>query len=463
MILSKSLPISVAAFCLLWTPCVHAGQPVPPHAWLTPEEGAQESLPRSSDVAWWDSFADDALDALERKALSQNHDLGAALALARTTRANARISASALLPAASAEMAYGRGTGDGSKNRGIELVADFAPDIFGGKRASARAAGREADAAEADARMAALNLSLVVAQAYFERVMLYERIALAEKIAADAERLLHLIEMQNSLGAVSQLEVEQQRNAAATFAAAVPELQRLAEVDEHILSTLTGDPPSGLQPVTVKLASLPLPRERPPSPIELIAQRPDVAAAELRLEAARFDVKAARAALLPHLSLAVDGGVGADSATPVSMIGGLVAGLVQPVFQGGALRGRVHASRAHLEQTVEQYWQTLIDALRTVEDGLTDQRRLTEYETRIVQAVQSADKAQRLAEARVTLGAADYTTLLLTQRALYQAEDSQLQIRQQRLVALARLRAASSSGAGLVTSRAGADGPASSN
>lgn len=442
--------LSAMLLCACLAPAASGAAPAIPARWLSaPAEGATAA----ASPLWWQAFSDPALDRLEARALAANHDLRAALDIALEARATARIAAAPLYPAISAGAAYGRGTQAGSNARGIELAASLDPDLFGGAHASARAARSNADASDADARMAALDLTATVASTYFELRALAERIRLARTIADDAARLLQLIEAQARLGAASRLQVEQQRDATASFAAAVPALQRLAEADRHLLSTLCGEAPGIVDLPAADLDTIPLAPVRMPPPADLLALRPDIAAAEQRMAAARFDVQAARAALLPHLSLALDGGIGADtvaSLTPAGAIGGVLASLLQPVFQGGALRGHVRYSRARLDQLAEAYWQALVTALRTVEDALSDQGLLADYERTTDNAVTSARAAEQLAEAQVRLGATDYTTLLLTQRSLYQAEDTRLQIRQQRLTVAARLHAATDSGTALV-------------
>jgi len=424
-----------------------SGPPAIPAQWLQSQVPESVSVGIQDGSGWWRIFRDPTLDRFEARALVGNRDVLAALAVAREAQANARIMAAPLYPSVSAAATYGRGTQSGTGARGVELYGAFDPDISGANHATRNSARGAAQASQDDAAMASVDLSIAVASTYFELIGLSQRIHLAGKIADDASRLLSLIEAQKRLGAVSDLDVEQQRNATAAFAAAVPALERLAAADRHLLATLTGEAPSADALPSINLDTLPLPAAQPVSPAAFLAGRPDVAAAERRMAAARFDVSAARAALLPHLSLALDGGLGADSAqslTPGGLIGGLLAQLAQPIVQGGALRGKVRFSRAKLEEMTQRYRQVMISALRSVEDGLSDQDRLFAYERETDVAVQSAQHAQTLAEARVRLGNADFTTLLLTQRALYQAEDTRLQIRQQRLTVLARLLAACS-------------------
>jgi outer membrane protein TolC len=171
---------------------------------------------------------------------------------------------------------------------------------------------------------------------------------------------------------------------------------------------------------------------RADTPIAVLGRRPDIAAAEARLKSANFDVGAARAAFLPTVSLSalVDAVL-----LPTQTVFSLVSAATLPVFTGGLLTGQLRVDRAHADELVATYRQTIIEALRDVESQLTAVRQLDAVNAIDRDAVTSAREAARLARVRFDLGVIDFLTLLTTQRTLYQAEDTLLQVKLQRLQA----------------------------
>src|SRR5690606_20784725 len=144
-------------------------------------------------------------------------------------------------------------------------------------------------------------------------------------------------------------------------------------------------------------------------PSELLAHRPDIRAAEARLEAARADVAAARAAFFPSLRLT--GSLGADGNSPGSLFDGqnpvyaAGAGLLQPIFGGGRLKGQhALAVGAHAEG-MERYRGTILAAFADVEASLAALHYLAQEEQLQAEAVEHAELALQLAEARYRSGA----------------------------------------------------------
>ena len=80
-------------------------------------------------------------------------------------------------------------------------------------------------------------------------------------------------------------------------------------------------------------------------PSELLSRRPDIAEAEQQLIAANADITVARAALFPSIQLTASGGyestILSSLVSPANRIYALSAGLTQPIFHGGALRGQL--------------------------------------------------------------------------------------------------------------------------
>jgi len=418
-------------------PQYHRPDPALPQAW----SGASASA-ASLSKTWWRSFASPPLDVLIARSGAGNFDLQAAMARVEEARAQAEIAGAARYPSVSLTGQVARGSalsGNGSQASGLYGQASYEIDFWGKNRAQAGSAAALAQASVFDAQTVAITLEASVASTYFQILALAARLALAQQIAEGARHVLTLVEARAANGIASQLEVEQQRNAVAVFAAAVPALEQQLEQSLHQLAVLSGETPESFRTATSKLMDIVVPEVGAGLPATVLRHRPDLGAAEARLQSARFDVGAARAAFYPSFTLTAQGGVSSTSLTqwlPPVAVWNLVAGLLQPVFQGERLDGQLHFARAHYVELAASYRQTILSALQDVEDALSAVQHLRELERVDQVAVESARHASTLVRAQFDAGTADFLNVLTVERTLYQAEDTLLQVR------LARLQAA---------------------
>ena len=202
---------------------------------------------------------------------------------------------------------------------------------------------------------------------------------------------------------------------------------------------LIGKVPEGFDVKATGVADLSVPEINPGLPAELLVRRPDLASAEAQLAAANANVAAARAALLPSIQLT--GSAGLASGALLSFLGGgtsavgIALSLLQPIFDGGRLRGQVSVSQSREREIVENYRKVILAALKDVEDALVATSRQAQQETLQAQA----REALRLAEVRYREGADDLLTVLDAQRTLFSAQDQLAQIRLNRLEAAVSL------------------------
>jgi len=310
--------------------------------------------------------------------------------------------------------------------------ATYEVDFWGKQRAAADSADALANATAFDAQTLRMSLSASIADSYFQVLSLEERLRLAQSIADDARQVLDLVEIQASQGAVSNLEVAQQRNAMQTFEAAMPPLRQQRDQALYQLAVLVGAPPEGFHLQGDSLGAVQVPQPATGLPIGLLRQRPDIQAAEARLKSANFDVGVARAAFLPNLSLDLLGGIDTLAG---GQIWSVIGTLGQPVFAGGQLKGQLHFDQAHVQELTASYRESIVEALQDVETQISAARELDKSYALNASAVDSAREAARLAQVRYRLGSTDFQTLLIVERTQYQAEDTLLQVRLQHLQA----------------------------
>jgi outer membrane protein, multidrug efflux system len=438
--LASLLLIGAMAGCSL-VPAYHRPATPAPKDWET-----ASATPLAAAVpvesGWWRAYGDKTLNALIERCLAHNFTLAAAVATVDEARANAEKAGAPLYPALTLNGTFQRGTSasgnSSTQKQSLFAQASYEVDFWGLNRANTDAARMLAHASALDRDTVALTLTALVADTYFQVQSLRQRVALAQAVTADAQKLLDLLLAQQAAGVATELQVQQQRNALATFEAAVPVLQQQFEQNLHLLATLVGAAPEQFSVPDVVLGAIAIPEVRPNLPSTLLEKaRPDIRAQEARLKAANFNVGAARAAFFPDVTLSADGGFSPKALSQffANPVGGIGAALVAPLFEGGALTGQLHFTEAAKAQAVANYRQTVVSAFQDVEDSLTaaaDERRAEASDS---DAADAARKAALLAHAQYTAGTVDFLTVLDTERVRYQAEDVLVQARLARLQA----------------------------
>ena len=363
-------------------------------------------------LEWWKAFGDPVLDALVESALASNFDVEIAVARVRQARESARIARAGLLPelaAGGASIGQNQPTNAGVGAQIKELVAgdgsdaqlpgfpvperldvtthwaslDFAYEIdfWGRARNDARAAGAEYRAVEASYHAALLGVLAETIAAYFEIVDLSRRLALAHETVDVVQERERLASTRYDRGMVGSLALYRVRQDMHNAQAAIPPLEgRLAEAEGR-LGVLLGGYRLDLDS---RLADGAPPADPVPAgvPADLLFQRPDVRAAQQRLEAARFEIGARRAALLPALSVSGSIGVGNSELEGLfdasQWFRNLTSNLTAPVFQGRRLRSRVALAHSHFDEMAAAYGRTVVTAVHEVEAsliGLESERR----------------------------------------------------------------------------------------
>ena len=437
----RLLPWSLAALlaaCATPTQQTDVFTPALPAQWRT-------SPPAADTVAadWWQAFGSEELSALVQTAQAQSQDVAAAVARVRQAEASARMAGAPLLPAVTAGVDVSRegrlgGNADVAGNGfGAALSASYEVDLWG-RLASTRDAARATwQASRFDRDAVQLTVMAGVASAWLQAVALTERLSLAEHNLKTAERLLALVESRARAGAATPLELAQQRGQVASQRRAVGALRQQAEDARTAVAVLLGQA-DALHIAPMSMLKLSLPSVGAGVPSTLLTRRPDIAAAEARLATADANVAAARAAMLPGLSLTAGIGTGGDRLRRVldNPVYSLAAALTAPIFDGGRLAAGRDLALAQREELLANYRQAIVEAFADVEVALNAGARLAEQAAAQDEVLAQAQRALTLAESRYRAGAETLLVLLDAQRTLTAAQDLAVQIR------LARLQAA---------------------
>jgi NodT family efflux transporter outer membrane factor (OMF) lipoprotein len=404
-----------------------------PQAWLTPTVTGSVV---ASQEQWWRDFGDPTLSGLIERALTTNNDLAAAAIKVKRAQLSSQLTDTNLTPSVSAGVSSSLNRDlerhREAKSSGATLSASYELDLWG-KLSGARDAGRwEAEASEADRRSAALSLVGTVATNYWTIACLNERITSAEASIANAEKILELVEVKYQAGFVAALDKVQAQQTIASQKAQLAQLrQQRAEARNALAILFDQSPQKGLAELQ-RLPSGPVPNVAAGLPASLLAQRPDLQAAELRLKKQLANVDSTRASYYPGFSLT--GTLGTSSTSLVEVIRNpyalLGAGLTLPFIQWNTMKLNVEIATADYEEAVVNFRQTLYSALSDVENALSARSNQAEELRRSEESLDLARKAEELAEIRYQAGSTSLQPWLDAQESRREAE---------RALALARL------------------------
>ena len=408
-----------------------------PAAWLT----ASSPSAATSLVQWWTRFNDPLLVNLIGEALAANTSVRSAVAALAQSRALSDLQAAALKPNLTAQVSAQRNrVGDGLGNTVVANAfragfdASWEPDLFGGLQSSLAASNADLDASSASLGDVQVSVAAEVAVNYLQLLGFQARLVVASASLQNQLETLQITEWRQQAGLVTAIEVEQARADAAQTQAQIPLLKTSVARAQYSIAVLTGQTPLDLQAQLLASPSDIGVMPTPPDdlvlafPRETLRQRPDVRAAEAKVNAAFYRVAQADAQRYPKFQLGGSLGLSAMTLGSLtngsSLVAGLLASMAAPIFDGGAAKAQVRAQQAALLQAGAAYDAAVLTALKDVEDALTalanDRSRLQSLQT----AARSAQTAAVLASQRYRSGLVDFQVVLLTQRTAFTTQDA---------------------------------------
>jgi NodT family efflux transporter outer membrane factor (OMF) lipoprotein len=241
------------------------------------------------------------------------------------------------------------------------------------------------------------------------------------------------------------LDVSLSRSDLARAEATLATRKRFADDARRSLELLLGAYPAGRQ---ASLGALPgLSRSVPAGlPSELLLRRPDLRAAERRLEASLRDESNAKKALLPSFNLTGSYGLSTDDLAFLlereAVVWSIAGNVAQRIFEGGRIKGNIELAKARYAEDLAIYAQTALTAFKEVETALAAEAFLREQEAALQRAVTEADRSVKLAAGQYDRGLADILTVLDAQQRLFDARSLLLDVQAQHLRSRADLHLA---------------------
>lgn len=430
-----------------------------PDAPLSDRYLGQPSVERRSaatppDLAvWWEGFGDPTLTHFITRALEQNLDLVQASARVAQARAGLGAANAALLPSGnisgqaarayqSIETPLGQvlnatpGYARHGNTYALNLDASWEVDLFGGLRRGREAARAEYQASEAGAAATRLAVAAQTADIYVTVRGLQTRLDIAKRQVKTQQTLLEKVQLLYSKGLAADYQVRQTQGSLAQVQATVPALRTGLDAAMNALDVMLGAPPGTHRAQLANAQDIPIAPQITAmgSPADLLRRRPDIIAAEHRLEASNARIGEAIAEYYPQFSLSALLG----SATAVSS-GNLfssgasqtagVLGLRWRLFDFARINAQIEQAKGQEAEALAAYRQSVLRATEDVENAFSAMANRENQATTLSRGEASLTQARQSSFMAYQKGTASLIDVLNADETLLQASDARAQAR----------------------------------
>ena len=358
-------------------------------------------------LSWESFFPDTILHGYIREALSNNHSFRQTVERVRQAQSQMKQGRQAMFPQLSAGLSagiqrFGEYTMDGVgnattntpdleankhipdpyKDLNLGILFQWEADIWGKLNHKRQAAAARWMASAEAAQYARTLLIAEVASQYFELIGLDKQQDILKGAIGNTEASYHLTYELKQEGEVTQLAVDQFQSRLLNLKGLLLETEQLTEEKERALATLMGRLPFEVKRIGFEeMRRLTFPVQTG-IPAQLLAYRPDIRSAEWDLLAAKADLKAARKAFFPSLTIGAEGGFNAFNVSqwftaPASLVYNLAAGLSAPIFNRHELKHLWNIAKGDQQIALSRYHETALRAYEEVSNLVTAHERLT--------------------------------------------------------------------------------------
>ena len=375
-------------------------------------------------IGWRSVFTEPQLVGLIETTLERNADLRTANL--NVVQAEAQLKAArlsfwpSLTVGAEGQLQKTKGQAT-QKTYNVPLTMQWEIDLAGRLRGEKRAAVANYWSTEETERAVRLQLIAAVATHYYQLVMMDEQLVVTRKNIENARQTVETMEALKEVGMQNEAAVSAARAAYLNVSAQEKTMLQQIQATENALVVLVG------KKIEVNLkdeTTTPIFTTNTSCPLEMLANRPDVKAAEYALKAQIAQVDVARAAFYPQLTISASLGwtnlVG-EVVNPGQMLLSAIGSLVQPLFNKGRNRANLRIAKARQEQALVAFNQALLVAGAELSDALTACQLSSERLALRQQEVAAAERAYEVSKDVMQNSSSTYLEVLTAQQTLLQS------------------------------------------
>ena len=358
-----------------------------PNGWEENGEVFQQTLP--VDDHWWKSFGDSKLDSLIVLAVDRNYSVAMAINRIAAARANLWAERGNFFPSIGLNAGWTRQETSGNTSSipqttehyyDASLSMSWEIDVFGSIRKRVKAQKENFAASKEEYTGVMISMAAEVASAYINLRELQQELEVVNKNCASQEEVLKITEVRYNTGLVAKLDVAQAKSVLYSTKASIPQLE--AGINQYItmLAVLLGMYPQDIRPVLEPVGTLPDYMEPigVGMPVDLLMRRPDVRSAERSVNAQAALLGASKADWLPKVFLKGSFGYAArdlkDLTKSKSMMYEIAPSMSWTLFSGGQLVNATRLAKAQLDESINQFNQTVLTAVQETDNAMNSYR-----------------------------------------------------------------------------------------
>ena len=396
------------------------------------------------NLPWQEVFRDAKLQALILQGLESNVDLQSAIL--RVDEAKAMLMSARLSYLPSLNLAP-QGTitttdGKSAKAYTVPLAASWEIDLFGKVLNAKR--GAKASLLQSQAYQQAVRSQLIsgIANTYYTLLMLDRQVAVTEETSLIWKDNVRAMEAMKEAGLTNEAAVSQTKANSHQIEASLADLRRQVRETENALSVLLAQAPHSIERGVLEDQQMPVDLAAG-VPVQLLANRPDVKAAEMALASAYYTTNQARSAFYPSLTIGGTAGwtngTGVTVANPGVFLAQAMASLAQPIFNRGKLIANLKVTKAEEEIARMNFQQSILNAGKEVSNALylyeAASTKIVEHRAQVALLVKAVDDTHSLFNS----GGASYLEGLTAQQSLLNAQLNEVSDTFQRMQAVINL------------------------
>lgn len=385
-----------------------------------------------ANLNWTEIYTDPNLQVLINYALENNTDHLIAMEKVKEAKAAFKSARLSFFPSAGlvfpTNMNYSNG--NTSVSYDASVTASWEIDLFGKLLNSKRKAQVVMLQSQEYQQAVRTQIIATVADYYFNLLALDKQLNIYTITEKSWATSVETIKAMKEGGMTTEAAVAQYEAYHASIAAAIPEIKAAIMKQENALSALLGDYPKNIERGTLDEQKVGFNIEAG-IPMQLLANRPDIKAAEYDLASMFYNTNVARSYFYPNI--VIDANLGWTGAL------NLIGSLTQPIFYRGANKARLEIAKAQEEAARLQFKQAIVNAGMEVSNALitydAELKKESERNKQIVALYNAVEYTNEL----LKLGSSTYLEVLDAQQSLLSALLSQTEDNLNKLNAITSL------------------------